>query len=111
MFLFSSPSPSPSSDDMNSSSKPTYTQILVASSVGLIIAAALHYRIRKLRDKKIIPRKRLTDTGQVLSIEKFSHYVGNINLSTLEHKHRDISFRSMYGVDSHTSCLRVCGSS
>ncbi|KAH6811486.1 P-loop containing nucleoside triphosphate hydrolases superfamily protein [Perilla frutescens var. hirtella] len=58
------------------SSKPTYTQILVASSVGLMIAAALHYRIRKLRDKKIIPRKRMSDTGQVLSFEKFSHYVG-----------------------------------
>ncbi|XP_057798011.1 calmodulin calcium-dependent NAD kinase-like isoform X2 [Salvia miltiorrhiza] len=62
-------------NEMNSSAKPTYTQLLVASSVGLIIAAALQYRIKKFRDKKIIPRKRISDTGQVLSIEKFSHYV------------------------------------
>ncbi|XP_057798012.1 calmodulin calcium-dependent NAD kinase-like isoform X3 [Salvia miltiorrhiza] len=70
MIMFDSPP-----DEMNSSAKPTYTQLLVASSVGLIIAAALQYRIKKFRDKKIIPRKRISDTGQVLSIEKFSHYV------------------------------------
>lgn len=64
-------------DEMNGSAKATYTQILVASSVGLIIAAALHYRIRKVRDRKIIPRKRISAADQVLSIEKFSHYVGN----------------------------------
>ncbi|KAL1547147.1 calmodulin calcium-dependent NAD kinase-like [Salvia divinorum] len=62
-------------DEMNGGAKATYTQILVASSVGLIIAAALHYRIRKLRDRKIVPRKRISAADQVLSIEKFSHYV------------------------------------
>lgn len=64
-------------DHMNTSTKPTYTQILVASSIGLIIAAAMHYRLKKIRDQRIIPRIRFSETSQVLNIEKFSHYVGN----------------------------------
>ncbi|KAL5792803.1 hypothetical protein ACOSP7_001397 [Xanthoceras sorbifolium] len=55
--------------------RPTFTQILVASSLGLIIAAAMHYRFRKLRDQKIIPRRRSSDSGRVEKLERFSHYV------------------------------------
>ncbi|KAI3449729.1 hypothetical protein Pfo_006394 [Paulownia fortunei] len=62
-------------DYMNTSTKPTYTQILVASSIGLIIAAAMHYRLKKIRDQRIVPRIEVSDTGQVLYIERFSHYV------------------------------------
>lgn len=61
----------------NNNSKPTFTQILVASSLGLVIAAAMHYRIRRLRDQKIIPRRRVTDSGRVEKLERFPHYVGN----------------------------------
>ncbi|GAY55820.1 hypothetical protein CUMW_167010 [Citrus unshiu] len=59
----------------NNNSKPTFTQILVASSLGLVIAAAMHYRIRRLRDQKIIPRRRVTDSGRVEKLERFPHYV------------------------------------
>lgn len=65
-----------SSDYYNGSSRPTCTQILVASSIGLIIAAAMHYRLKKIRDQKIIPRIKVSDTGQVEKLERFSHYVG-----------------------------------
>ncbi|KAG8389253.1 hypothetical protein BUALT_Bualt02G0209800 [Buddleja alternifolia] len=61
--------------DYITGTKPTYTQIIVASSIGLIIAAAMHYRLKKIRYQRIVPRIKVSDTGQVLSIEKFSHYV------------------------------------
>ncbi|EPS63235.1 hypothetical protein M569_11553 [Genlisea aurea] len=54
---------------------PTCTQILVASSIGLIIAAAVHYRLRKIVEQRIIPRIKVSSSGQVLSVERFSHYV------------------------------------
>ncbi|XP_047335693.1 calmodulin calcium-dependent NAD kinase-like [Impatiens glandulifera] len=54
---------------------PSYTQILVASSVGLIIAAAMHYRLKKVRDCKVIPRIRLSDQGGVIYLECFPSYV------------------------------------
>ncbi|XP_015084163.2 uncharacterized protein LOC107027530 [Solanum pennellii] len=57
------------------SSKASYTQILVASSIGLILAAAVHYRLKKIRDQKIVPRTKVTNTGQILRFESFSHYV------------------------------------
>lgn len=56
--------------------KPSVTQILVASSIGLMIAAAMHYRLKKFRDRKIIPRLRLSKSGQTPKLERFSHYVG-----------------------------------
>ncbi|KAL6500558.1 hypothetical protein OROHE_025924 [Orobanche hederae] len=65
----------PRADYGNSSTKPTYTQILVASSIGLIIAAAMHYRLKKIRDQRIVPWIKVSEIGQVLDIEKFSHYV------------------------------------
>ncbi|XP_044467077.1 calmodulin calcium-dependent NAD kinase-like, partial [Mangifera indica] len=55
--------------------KPTFTQVFLASSLGLIIAAAVHIRIRRLRDQKIIPRKRSSDSGHVHKLEGFPHYV------------------------------------
>ncbi|KAM7521677.1 hypothetical protein LguiA_011579 [Lonicera macranthoides] len=61
--------------DYNPSGKPTYTQILLASSLGLIIAAAMHYRLRRIRDQKIVPRIKIADSGQPLKLERFSHYV------------------------------------
>ncbi|KAL8485650.1 hypothetical protein ACS0TY_027799 [Phlomoides rotata] len=62
-------------DYMNTNTKPTYSQILVASSIGLMIAAAMHFRLKKLRDQRIVPKIKISDTGQILHIEKFSHYV------------------------------------
>ncbi|CAL8178486.1 unnamed protein product [Prunus armeniaca] len=63
-----------SSDHNNS--KPTFTQILVASSIGIIIAAAVHYRLRKLKDQKIIPRLKISDSSRVQhKLERFPHYV------------------------------------
>uniref|UniRef100_A0A7N0T3V6 Zeta toxin domain-containing protein n=1 Tax=Kalanchoe fedtschenkoi TaxID=63787 RepID=A0A7N0T3V6_KALFE len=51
----------------------SFSQILVASSIGLIIAAAVHYK--KRRDQRIIPRARLTESGRVEKLERFPHYV------------------------------------
>ncbi|KAI5680136.1 hypothetical protein M9H77_01363 [Catharanthus roseus] len=61
--------------DCNQNGKPTYVQIILASSIGLIIAAAMHYRLKKYRDKRIIPQIKVSDSGQVIKLEKFSHYV------------------------------------
>ncbi|KAG8370765.1 hypothetical protein BUALT_Bualt13G0017500 [Buddleja alternifolia] len=54
---------------------PSCTQILITSSIGLIIAAAVRYRLKRTRDQRIVPRIKVSDTGQVLDIERFSHYV------------------------------------
>ncbi|KAA8543331.1 hypothetical protein F0562_021174 [Nyssa sinensis] len=35
----------------------------------------MHYRVKKTRDRKIIPRIKVSDTGQVEKHERFSHYV------------------------------------
>ena len=66
------------SSDHNS--KLTFTQILVASSIGFIIAAAVRYHFRKLRDQKIIPRLRSRDKGHGRNdkLERFPHYVGKL---------------------------------
>ncbi|XP_073054246.1 calmodulin calcium-dependent NAD kinase-like [Primulina eburnea] len=65
----------PLSSDRSISSNPTYTQIILASSMGLIIAAAMHYRFKKIRDQRIIPYIKVSNTGQVVKLERFSHYV------------------------------------
>ncbi|XP_034915261.1 calmodulin calcium-dependent NAD kinase isoform X2 [Populus alba] len=54
-------------------SKQTYL-IMVASSIGLIIAA-VHYRLWKLRDRKIILRLRPLEAGHAEKLERFPHYV------------------------------------
>ncbi|KAF9682971.1 hypothetical protein SADUNF_Sadunf05G0163600 [Salix dunnii] len=54
-------------------SKQTYL-IMAASSIGLIVAA-LHYRLWKLRDRKIIPRLRPSEAGRAEKLESFPHYV------------------------------------
>ncbi|XP_022771219.1 uncharacterized protein LOC111314291 [Durio zibethinus] len=55
----------------------TCREILVASSIGLIIAAAVRYHLLKLRDQKIIPRLRSRDKGhgRIEKLERFPHYV------------------------------------
>ncbi|KAG2713545.1 hypothetical protein I3843_04G172300 [Carya illinoinensis] len=56
--------------------KTTFTQILVASSIGLIVAAAMHYCFRKPRDQKIVPCLRLSNSsGHGQKLERFPHYV------------------------------------
>ncbi|KAG8663334.1 calmodulin calcium-dependent NAD kinase isoform X2 [Manihot esculenta] len=60
------------SDD---NSKPTFTQIFLASTIGLIIAAAMHYRFRQTRYRKIIPRLKLKGDGRGEKLESFPHYV------------------------------------
>jgi len=52
----------------------------VASSIGLIFAAAMHYRVKKMRDRKIIPRLRISKANHTPKLEKFPHYVGNNNV-------------------------------
>ncbi|KAI5597025.1 hypothetical protein POPTR_002G043000v4 [Populus trichocarpa] len=47
---------------------------MVASSIGLIIAA-VHYRLWKLRDRKIILRLRPIEAGHAEKLERFPHYV------------------------------------
>ncbi|KAG5250514.1 Zeta toxin domain containing protein [Salix suchowensis] len=56
------------------SNKQTYLIIMVASSIGLIIAA-VHYRLWKLRDRKIILRLRPIEAGHAEKLERFPHYV------------------------------------
>ncbi|OIW06726.1 hypothetical protein TanjilG_11451 [Lupinus angustifolius] len=51
------------------------TQIMVASSIGLMFAFAMHYRLKNIRDRKIIPRLRLSKHAQPPKLERFSHYV------------------------------------
>ncbi|KAL7587935.1 hypothetical protein Lser_V15G39078 [Lactuca serriola] len=57
--------------------KPTYAQIIFASLIGLIIAAAMHIRLRKFRTQKIIPwiRVGVSKARQPLKLERFPHYV------------------------------------
>ncbi|KAJ4839907.1 hypothetical protein Tsubulata_026599 [Turnera subulata] len=54
----------------------TCSTILVASSIGLIIAAAVHFQLKRQRDRKIIPRLRQSHkVGHAGKLERFSHYV------------------------------------
>nr|KAJ0188371.1 hypothetical protein LSAT_V11C900458720 [Lactuca sativa] len=62
------------SDAIMSSEKPVYTQIIVASSIGIIIAASMHFGFKR-RQGRIIPRIQVSDTGQPLKLEHFSQYV------------------------------------
>ncbi|PIN15909.1 hypothetical protein CDL12_11444 [Handroanthus impetiginosus] len=62
-------------DCMNNDMNPTCSEIVIASSIGIIIAAAMHYHFKKIRDQRIVPRIKVSSTGQVISIERFSHYV------------------------------------
>ncbi|CAN8247518.1 unnamed protein product [Cochlearia groenlandica] len=54
----------------------TFSQILILSSIVLFLAVALHYRLRKIRRSKIIPRIRLSQKHKGHEkLERFSHYV------------------------------------
>ncbi|XP_016488980.2 calmodulin calcium-dependent NAD kinase-like isoform X1 [Nicotiana tabacum] len=55
--------------------KPIYTQILLASCIGLILSAAVYYRLKNFRNQKIIPRIDVSRTRKVLKFENFSHNV------------------------------------
>lgn len=66
----------------DSNGTPTLSQIMVASSVGIVIAAAVHYRLKNLGNQKFSPVLLLGDSGRVLKLEKFSHYVGKIDSET-----------------------------
>ena len=68
--------------ELNSNNeKTTFSQILVISSIGLLLALALHYRLRKIRHSKNIPRLRRSHKHKGHEkLERFSHYVGKINL-------------------------------
>ncbi|KAE8696937.1 histone H1-like [Hibiscus syriacus] len=52
-------------------------KILVASSVSIIVAAAVRYHVKKRKDQKLIPhlRSRKTSWGRLEMIESFPHYV------------------------------------
>ncbi|KAL0670874.1 hypothetical protein Bca4012_033578 [Brassica carinata] len=63
--------------ELNSNNeKTTFSQILVISSIGLLLALALHYRLRKIRHSKNIPRLRRSHKHKGHEkLERFSHYV------------------------------------
>ncbi|KAK8487848.1 hypothetical protein V6N11_047405 [Hibiscus sabdariffa] len=52
-------------------------KILVASSVGIVVAVAVGYHVKKQRDQKIIPRLRSRNTswGRLEKLEAFPQYV------------------------------------
>ncbi|KAI3678851.1 hypothetical protein L6452_38155 [Arctium lappa] len=60
--------------DVVGGEKATYTHIIVASSIGLTIAAAMHFGYKRRR-YRVIPRIRLSDTGQPIQLERFPQYV------------------------------------
>ncbi|MFS7975238.1 hypothetical protein Hanom_Chr10g00878101 [Helianthus anomalus] len=66
------------SDDA-SGEKPTYKHVIVASSIGLVLAATMHFGLKRRKRYQIIPRIGASDTGQPLKIETFPHYVGMIH--------------------------------
>ncbi|CAI0434328.1 unnamed protein product [Linum tenue] len=54
----------------------TFHQVVIASFVGLILVIIVHYRYQKLRDRRIIPRLRPSQSGRrTEKLERFSHYV------------------------------------
>ncbi|KAL1188000.1 Calmodulin calcium-dependent NAD kinase [Cardamine amara subsp. amara] len=66
----------PEFNSSNNNNTTTFTQILVITSIGFFLAIALHYRLRKLRHSKIIPRIRLSQKHKGHEkLERFSHYV------------------------------------
>lgn len=70
------------SDDA-SSEKLTYKHVIVASSIGLAIAATLHFGFKRSRRYQIIPKIiGDSDTGQPLKLEGFPQYVGKIKLDS-----------------------------
>lgn len=56
--------------------KPSITHVLVASSVGLIVAASAHYGYKRSKNGKIIPRIKYSKCGRLEKLERFSDYVG-----------------------------------
>lgn len=63
-------------DSLDDDNIPTYAQIILASSIGLIIIAAMHIRFRSTRSNKIVPWIRVSKTRQPLKLERFPDYVG-----------------------------------
>ncbi|KAE9585542.1 putative Zeta toxin domain-containing protein [Lupinus albus] len=64
--------------DAESCSRQDYNvsfSMIVASCIGLIIVVAIYYRLKQIRDRKIIPYVRLSRSGHVPKLERFSHYV------------------------------------
>ncbi|RDY11545.1 hypothetical protein CR513_03775, partial [Mucuna pruriens] len=53
----------------------SFTQIMVASFIGLIFVAVIHYRLKQIKDRKIVPRIRISRAGHIPKLERFSHYV------------------------------------
>lgn len=75
--------------------KPSFTQIILAIFVGLIFAIALHYRLKQIRDQKIIPRVRLSRQGHhTPKLERFSHYVGNGIFYSITHTDHNLTIYS-----------------
>ncbi|KAF8392269.1 hypothetical protein HHK36_022611 [Tetracentron sinense] len=58
-------------------SKAILIPIFLTSSIGFIVAAAMHFRQRKrpMRDQKIAPQLQTTNSGHGNKLERFSHYV------------------------------------
>ncbi|KAG4928106.1 hypothetical protein JHK82_053792 [Glycine max] len=53
----------------------SFTHIIVATFIGLIFVVVFHFGLKQTRDRKIIPRIRLSRAGHVPKLERFSHYV------------------------------------
>nr|GEV05246.1 zinc finger, CCHC-type [Tanacetum cinerariifolium] len=64
--------------DASSGQKQPYKQIIVVTSIGLVIVATMHSRfMRKIY--QISLRLRLLDMGRPLKLERFSHYVDTLD--------------------------------
>ncbi|KAI7756767.1 hypothetical protein M8C21_028768, partial [Ambrosia artemisiifolia] len=48
---------------------------MIASSIGLVLAATMHYGLKRRKRYQVIPRIGASDAGQPLKIETFPHYV------------------------------------
>nr|GEZ55878.1 protein tesmin/TSO1-like CXC 2 isoform X2 [Tanacetum cinerariifolium] len=85
--------------------KPTYKQIIVAPSIGLVIAATMHSGFKRKR-YRIGPRLRLSYMGRPLNLERFSHYVDTLDSTEVVKVVIDIAYigdvASIFYVLAHT---------
>ncbi|XP_074314898.1 calmodulin calcium-dependent NAD kinase-like, partial [Silene latifolia] len=58
-----------------SNGKATLAQIFVASSLGLIIAAAAYYHQRNIKNQKLVPKIKFDSSKRVVKLERFADYV------------------------------------
>ncbi|GJV57575.1 hypothetical protein Tco_1458580 [Tanacetum coccineum] len=97
--------PSIRDTDASCIKKPTYKQIIVAPSIGLVIAATMHSGFKRKR-YRIGPRLRLSYMGRPLNLERFSHYVDTLDSTDVVKVVIDVAYigdvASVFHVLAHT---------